>query len=82
MSIVRKGYKLLISKKLPNDTIISIEFSTQLEETDVDPVELFERAYQSVMSDLKAAKAKDAIVKSAAEGLVAGITTEQKFSKK
>jgi len=82
MGNVRKGYKLLISKKLPNDTIISIEFSTQMEESDITPEELFEKVYQSVLSDFKNAKAKDAIVQSAADGLVSGIKTEQKFSKK
>ena len=81
MSIVRKGYKLLISKKLPNDTIISLEFVTQIEESDVVEEELFERVYQSVMNDFKTAKAKDAIVQSVADGLVTGIKLEQKFKK-
>jgi hypothetical protein len=53
---VRKKYKILVSNRLPNDCIYSVEIGTELEDDDVDPDELFKKAKQLTLKDLKADK--------------------------
>ena len=79
--LVRKGYKVLISSKLPEGTIVSIEFSSQIEEEDADPKKLAKEVYDSTIKDLKVAKKQDPLVGSVFKHAVRGLEQERKLDK-
>ena len=76
---VTKTYKRLISKKLPNGTILSMEYETTLGEEGADEVELFNKAKNSVMRDIREDAKTDPSVKSLWEGMIDGLKAEMRM---
>lgn len=79
MGSVRKRAKLLVSHQLPNNTILSIEFGTEMEEDDVDPKVLFEKVMQSLFDDVQDSINKYPMVKSGMKALNVGLKREKKL---
>jgi hypothetical protein len=77
---VKKFYKLLLSKKLPNSEIISMEFSTELGEEGADELELAKKVYESTRKDIAIAAKKDLAIKSLWKGMVEGLEHEIRIS--
>lgn len=80
-STTRKGYKLLLTNKLPNGSIASVEFSTVIEEQGADPDELFQRVYEKTLKDVKKVRQSDPIVDSGWKAVLSGIKQEKRFEK-
>ena len=80
---ITKGYKLAITKKFDDGSIVSIEFFSRLEEDSeaTTPEKLFEAVYNSTMDDLKATVAKDPLVKSIWTNVRSCIERERKAEK-
>lgn len=52
---VRKKYEFGWSWKLPNNVIVSAKFGTDIEESDMDPEDLFELNYEATKADMRKA---------------------------
>jgi len=78
--LVSKRYKILMSKQLTNGTIVSMEFSSELEEDGVNEEELFDKVRQSVKNDLKKAVKTDPLAKVIWNSVVEGVRQEEKLS--
>ena len=76
--INRKKYKLLISNKLPNNSFISVEFGTEIED-DCDPIELMDKVRKAVYEDIKRTREKDPAVKACWESMLVGLAQEKKI---
>lgn len=77
--IVQKKYKLLLNSKLPNGTMVSMEFGGYIEEEDADPSELFDKVYASVRDDIKRTAQKDPGVRALWENYKSGLKQDRKF---
>lgn len=75
---MKKSYKILISHKLPNGSIASLEFLTEMEE-DIPDTELFEKVYTSTWNDLRESVRKDKIAAKVFTGISTGIKFQEKL---
>lgn len=77
--LVSKKYKTLMSARLSNGTIVSVEFETGLTEEGADEADLFAKCKQSVKNDLKAAIKADPMVKVVWDSVVSGVKQEERL---
>lgn len=78
--LVTKKFKLLISSKLANGDLVSMEFATELAEEGADEAELFEKAKTSVMTDLKKTAKSDPLAKVVWRSIIEGVKQEEKLN--
>lgn len=75
---MKKAFKILVSRKFPNDCIGSIEFYTELDQKQIDDVsseteeQLAKRVYDQTINDLNTCAEHDDIVKYIYEGVKKG----------
>jgi len=81
--LITKGYKLGITKKFDDGSIVSIEFFSRLDEDSsiLGPEELFEAVYNSTMEDIKKTVSIDPVVKSLWNNVKNCIKKEMKVEK-
>ena len=90
---MKKSFKILISKKLPNDTIACMEFITEKESNDClistgpgiygnpDDATLFKAVYESTMRDLQALAKDDPLAASLYDAAQKGAELDRKIKK-
>jgi len=78
--LVHKKYKMLMSVKLGNGTIVSLEFETGLDEEGADEAELFAKCKQSVKNDLRAAIKDDPLARVVWAATVNGVKLEERVN--
>lgn len=78
--LVHKKYKMLMSVKLGNGTIVSLEFETGLDEDGADETELFAKCKQSVKNDIKKAAKDDPLVRVVWAAVVNGVKLEERVN--
>ena len=90
---MRKSFKILISKKLPNDTIACMEFITEKESLEClvndgsgncdlpDDAMLFKSVYESTMRDLQALVKDDPLAASLYDAVQKGAELDRKIKK-
>lgn len=77
--MIRKKYKLLISKPLPNGVIISQEFFTEMEEETEDGKALFNKVYKETCRDIKETMKRDPGVKNLYTSYIEGLKIEKEL---
>jgi len=77
--LVGKKYKLLMSATLPNNSIVSMEFQTYIEEDTDDVNSVFDKVYQATLADIKKTVKRDPIARVCWRKLKKGVDTESKM---
>ena len=78
---IKKIFRLSLSKKFRDGSIVTLTLGTELEESNVDPEELFVKTMQSTFSDLQTAIKKDELSKAILKSVKRNLALERKVEK-
>jgi hypothetical protein len=69
-----------MSKKLSNGSIVSLEFYTAFEDSELEDSVLFKKVYDSTWNDINETIRSDKLAKSVLSGIEDGIKFEEKLN--
>lgn len=75
---VKKTIEIVMSKKFPDGSLLSVKLGTEIEEENIDPDELFDKVTKSAFSDIDKSS-KNKIIRAVLSGTSRGIKKLEKL---